>query len=44
VIKIENGFTPGLHLDTEQIEFANSIKAELDIDLYANPYTSDFNK
>lgn len=38
VIVIENGYTPGLHLDDEQIEFANSIKAEFDIDLYANPY------
>ncbi|WP_379154190.1 DUF4279 domain-containing protein [Paenibacillus sp. sgz5001063] len=43
VIKIENGFTPGFHLDTQQIEFANSIKAEFDFDLYANPYTSDSN-
>jgi hypothetical protein len=38
VIIIENGDTPSLHLDIEQIEFANSIKAEFDIDLYANPY------
>lgn len=35
---MENGETPGLHLDNEQIEFANNIKAEFDIDLYANPY------
>jgi len=42
VIKIENGHTPGLYLDNEQIGFANSIKAEFDIDLYANPYKSDF--
>ncbi|AGK54492.1 TPR domain-containing protein [Bacillus sp. 1NLA3E] len=38
VIIMENGETPGLHLDNEQIEFANNIKAEFDIDLYANPY------
>ncbi|WP_336789622.1 DUF4279 domain-containing protein [Paenibacillus sp. MMO-177] len=43
VIIMENGYTPGLHLDKEQIEFANSIKAEFDIDLYANPYESNFN-
>ncbi|MBA2937181.1 DUF4279 domain-containing protein [Paenibacillus sp. CGMCC 1.16610] len=43
VIKIENGLTPGLHLDTEQIDFANRINAEFDIDMYANPYSSDFN-
>lgn len=42
VIKIENGRTPGLHFDNEQLGFANSIKAEFDIDLYANPYRSDF--
>ena len=42
VIIIENGDTPSLHLDIEQIEFANSIKAEFDIDLYANPYNDSF--
>ncbi|MCK9862113.1 DUF4279 domain-containing protein [Paenibacillus sp. ATY16] len=43
VIIMEHGYTPGLHLDNELIEFANSIKAEFDIDLYANPYKSDVN-
>lgn len=43
VIIMENGYTPGLHIDNEQIEFANSIKAEFDIDLYANPYDGNFN-
>lgn len=38
VIKMENGDSPGLYLDNEQIEFAHRIKAEFDIDLYANPY------
>jgi len=38
VIIMENGDTPGLYLDNEQIEFASRIKAEFDIDLYANPY------
>ncbi|WP_391123125.1 DUF4279 domain-containing protein [Psychrobacillus sp. L3] len=28
VIIMENGYTPGLHLDNQQIEFAISIKAE----------------
>lgn len=42
VIIMENGYTPSLHLDNEQIEFANSIKAEFDIDLYTNPYKSNF--
>jgi hypothetical protein len=41
VIIMENGNTPGLHLDNKQIEFANSIKAEFNIDLYANPYEDD---
>ncbi|MEE3952742.1 DUF4279 domain-containing protein [Peribacillus frigoritolerans] len=43
VIIMENGDTPGLYLDNEQIEFANSVKAEFDIDLYANPYEDDIN-
>lgn len=41
-IVMENGYTPGLHIDNEQIEFANSIKAEFDIDLYAHPYDENF--
>ncbi|MGO4548431.1 DUF4279 domain-containing protein [Paenibacillus sp. 2TAB23] len=42
VIIMENGRTPALHLDNKQIEFAKSVEAEFDIDLYANPYKSDF--
>jgi uncharacterized protein (UPF0333 family) len=42
VIIMENGGTPGLHLDIKLIEFANSIKAEIDIDLYSNPYDDTF--
>ncbi|QIZ08141.1 DUF4279 domain-containing protein [Priestia megaterium] len=42
VIIIENGDTPSLHIDNEQIEFTNIIKAEFDIDLYANPYNDTF--
>jgi Domain of unknown function (DUF4279) len=42
VVIIENGETPGLHLDFELIEFANSIGAEFDIDLYVNPYNDTF--
>lgn len=43
VIIMENGYTPAFHLDNEHIEFANSIKAEFDIDLYANPFVNTFN-
>jgi len=39
VIKINEGYTPGLNLDIPVIEFAASIKADFDIDLYANPYS-----
>ncbi|CEG27160.1 DUF4279 domain-containing protein [Bacillus sp. B-jedd] len=42
VIIVENGKTPAFYLNNEQIEFANSIKAEFDIDLYANPFESVF--
>jgi len=42
VIMTENGYTPGFHINNEQIEFANSIRAEFDIDLYANPYDENF--
>ena len=43
VIKIENGNTPALYMDREIIKFASSIEAEIDLDLYANPYVNDFN-
>lgn len=42
VIIIENGYTPSFQLTNEQITFANSINAEFDIDLYANPYDDTF--
>ena len=42
VIIMENGDSPGLYLDNEQIEFASSVKAEIDIDLYANPYENEY--
>ena len=38
VIVINDGYTPALYFDNPVIEFANSIKADFDIDLYANPY------
>lgn len=38
---MENGYTPALYLDIPVIEFANSIKADFDIDLYANPYVEE---
>jgi hypothetical protein len=41
VIIIEEGYTPALYLNKEVINFASSIEAEVDIDLYANPYESD---
>ncbi|MFD0048932.1 DUF4279 domain-containing protein [Actinomycetes bacterium NPDC127524] len=42
VIIMVNVDSPGLYLDNEQIEFANSVKAEIDIDLCVNPYENDF--
>lgn len=38
VIQMNDGYTPAFHLDIPVIEFANSVKADVDIDLYANPY------
>ncbi|GAB0168933.1 hypothetical protein LSPCS325_23700 [Lysinibacillus sp. CTST325] len=38
VIKIEKGNTPALYLEKDIIKFASSIEAEIDVDLYANPY------
>ncbi|MCM3666271.1 DUF4279 domain-containing protein [Mesobacillus subterraneus] len=42
VIKIEDGLAPALYLSKDIIKFASIIKAEFDIDLYANPYESDY--
>jgi hypothetical protein len=42
VIKIEKGITPSLYLDKKIIKFASSIDAEIDVDLYANPYESGY--
>ncbi len=42
VVKIEEGNTPALYLDKDIIKFAASIEAELDVDLYANPYENEF--
>lgn len=41
VIVMENGQTPALVFDLETIQFAHRIRAEFDIDLYANPYEED---
>lgn len=41
VIIIEQGYTPGLVLEKEVIQFASAIGAEFSIDLYANPYEND---
>ena len=38
VIIMNNGYSPGLYLDKSIIAFANSINADFDFDLYANPY------
>lgn len=43
VIKMNGGYTPAFHLDIPVIEFANSVKADFDIDLYANPYIEEIN-
>ncbi|RBP84038.1 uncharacterized protein DUF4279, partial [Cytobacillus firmus] len=37
VVKIE-GNSPALYMDKDIIKFAASIEAELDVDLYTNPY------
>jgi hypothetical protein len=44
VIKIEDGNTPALYLDKKVMKFASSIEAEIDIDLYANPYKGNFSE
>ena len=41
VISMEAGQTPSLVLDLDTIQFAYRIRAEFDIDLYANPYEED---
>lgn len=41
VIVMENGYTPALYFDSDLIRFADSIHAEIDVDLYANPYSAD---
>ncbi|MED0989716.1 DUF4279 domain-containing protein [Bacillus nitratireducens] len=41
VIKIKDDHTPAFHLENQVIDFANSIKADFDIDLYANPYVEE---
>lgn len=41
VIIMEQGYTPGLVLEKEVIQFASAIEAEFSIDLYANPYEND---
>ncbi|WP_214830649.1 DUF4279 domain-containing protein [Exiguobacterium sp. s56] len=41
VIMIEEGQTPALVFDLKTIQFAHRIRAEFDIDLYANPYQDE---
>lgn len=39
VIKIEKGQTPAMVLSRKLIEFAYAINAEIEFDVYANPYS-----
>ncbi|MDR4172329.1 DUF4279 domain-containing protein [Bacillus nitratireducens] len=39
--ELKDGHTPVFHLENQVIDFANSIKADFDIDLYANPYVEE---
>lgn len=39
VIEIKDGHTPGLVISTESCQFAAEIGANVEIDLYASPYT-----
>ncbi|WP_128101529.1 DUF4279 domain-containing protein [Paenibacillus sp. DCT19] len=41
VMVMEEGYTPALYFDSNFIKFADSIHAEIDVDLYANPYSAD---
>ncbi|WP_409293973.1 DUF4279 domain-containing protein [Peribacillus sp. SCS-26] len=41
VIIIEDGDTPAFSLNKDILTFAAGIGAELDLDLYANPYRAD---
>ncbi|MEK4053024.1 DUF4279 domain-containing protein [Paenibacillus sp. FSL F4-0087] len=41
VIRIEEGKTPALYFDSDFIEFVNMIHAEIDVDLYTNPYDEE---
>lgn len=40
---IENGYCPAIGYDQEVINFCSRIGATIEIDLYTNPYESDFN-
>lgn len=41
VVKIENGQTPAMILSRELIKFASEINAEIEFDLYVNPYLEE---
>lgn len=41
VIIINEGQTPALYFDSSVIAFAHRIRADFDIDMYANPYEED---
>ncbi|MEW9110886.1 DUF4279 domain-containing protein [Cytobacillus gottheilii] len=43
MIEMNAGYTPGFHLDIPVIEFANTVGADFDIGLYANPYLDECN-
>lgn len=44
VVVIEDGQAPALYFDSDFIKFAGLINAEIDIDLYANPYKSEWDE
>jgi hypothetical protein len=41
VIRMNDGFTPALIINKEIIEFTNKIDAEIECDLYSNPYQEE---
>lgn len=41
VIKIENGETPAMTLNSELINLLHELRSEIEFDTYANPYNSE---
>jgi hypothetical protein len=38
------GNAPALYLDIDIVQFASSIEAETDVDMYANPYENNLSQ